>query len=57
MITNKLEVLGVKVSEKLNKTRGQVEINTPDSKVKVYAIKTDEEVMIAREVIRITKLI
>ena len=53
MITDRLAVLGVKVSEKKNKTRGQVEISCCESKVKVYAIKTDEEVMIAREVLRV----
>ena len=53
LICNKLEVLGVKLSEKKNKTRGLEEINCCESKVKVYAIKTDEEVMIAREVLRV----
>ena len=53
LICNKLGVLGVKLSERKNKTRGTVEISCCESKVKVYAIKTDEEVMIAREVLRV----
>ena len=30
-------------------------ISTPNSKVKVYIVPTNEEVMIARDVIRLTK--
>lgn len=50
-ITDKLAVLGVKVDPKLNETRGTVDITAADSKVKVFTIPTNEEVMIAREVL------
>ena len=46
-----LNYLGVKFNKELNaKTRGEeVEISTPDSKVRVVVIPTDEELMIARD--------
>ncbi|HOR53052.1 MAG TPA: acetate kinase [Bacilli bacterium] len=56
-ISRRLKVLGVEIDEEFNKkTRGQLkELSTPKSKVKVYIIPTDEEVMIARDVVRIVK--
>ena len=53
LIIDRLAVLGVKISCKKNETRGTTEINCCQSKVKVFVIPTDEEVMIAREVIRV----
>ena len=51
LIVDYLEVLGVKLDPKLNETKGVTgNIATKDSKVKVFVIPTDEEVMIAREV-------
>ena len=45
-----LEFLGVKIDEEKNNCRGkEVEISTPDSKVKVFVIPTNEELMIARD--------
>jgi acetate kinase len=46
-----LGYLGVKIdSEKNAQARGkEEEISTPDSKVKVYVIPTNEELAIARE--------
>ena len=45
-----LEFMGVKKDEKKNNCRGkEVEISTEDSKVKVYVIPTNEELMIARD--------
>jgi acetate kinase len=45
-----LEFLGVKVDAEKNNVRGkQVDISTADSKVKVFAIPTNEELMIARD--------
>ena len=45
-----LGFLGVKIDEEKNNCRGEeVEISTPDSKVKVYIVPTNEELMIARE--------
>ena len=45
-----LGVLGIKIDNDKNDCRGkEVEISTPDSKVKVYVIPTNEELMIARD--------
>ena len=50
-----LEFMGVYWDPTLNKTRGEEAfINYPHSPVKVLVIPTDEEVMIARDVIRLT---
>lgn len=56
-ISRRLKVLGVEIDEELNKkTRGVTkELSTAKSKVKVYIIPTDEELMIARDVVRIIK--
>ncbi len=49
-ICNSLSYLGVKIDEEKNNCRGkEVEISTPDSKVKVFVIPTNEELMIARD--------
>ena len=53
-ILDKIECLGVKYDKELNNFRGEERlISTPDSKVKVYVIPTDEEVMIARDTYRL----
>ena len=45
-----LGVLGIKIDDEKNNCRGkEVEISTLDSKVKVYVIPTNEELMIARD--------
>lgn len=45
-----LSVLGVKLDEEKNNIRGSIQkISTSDSKIKVYVIPTDEELMIARD--------
>ena len=55
-ICNSLEFLGVKIDEEKNKVRGkECEISTPDSKVKVYIVPTDEELMIARDTMNLVK--
>jgi len=47
-----LGYLGVKIDEEANKLRGQeVMISTPDSKVKVAVIPTNEELAIAKETV------
>ena len=49
-ICKHLEFLGVKLDLELNKTRGKEAcISTEDSKVKVYIVPTNEEIMIARD--------
>ena len=55
-ICDRLECLGVKLDEKLNDTLSDERlISTADSKVKVYIVPTNEEVMIARDVVRLTR--
>ena len=56
-ICNLLEVFGIEISGKKNLAKGEeVEISTPESKVKVFVIPTNEELMIARETEKIVKL-
>ncbi|CCV65997.1 Acetate kinase [Paracholeplasma brassicae] len=55
MIADRLGVLGVELDERMNQLRGENLISTANSKVKVYVIPTDEEVMIAREVMSLQK--
>lgn len=55
-IMNRLGALGIKLDQEANKRRGEeVVISTPDSKVKVFVIPTDEEVVIARDTVRLTQ--
>lgn len=54
-VLNGLEFMGVYWDPTLNKTRGEEAfINYPHSPVKVLIIPTDEEVMIARDVLRLS---
>jgi len=55
-IISRLSALGVKLDHEANKLRGEHLISTKDSKVKVFIIPTNEEVMIARDVMRIANL-
>lgn len=55
-ILNGLDYLGVEVDFELNRNcpRGEnVEISKPGSKVKVFVIPTDEELMIAKDTARL----
>ena len=45
--------LGIKIDDEANKKREDTIISTPDSKVKVLRISTDEEMMIARDTLAI----
>ena len=55
-ICDYLGFLGVKIDGEKNNCRGEeVEISTPDSKVKVYVVPTNEELMIARETMDLVK--
>ena len=49
--TNGLDYLGVKIDKELNKTvhGTETKISTPDSKVDVWVVPTDEEIVIARD--------
>lgn len=52
-IVNRLKALGITLDHHANEVKGQVQkISGPDSKVPVYVIPTNEEVMIAREVMK-----
>ena len=55
-ICQKLEFLGVKIDLDANNQRGEEKvISAPDSKIKVYTIPTNEELMIAKETMRLIK--
>ena len=50
MICENLEWLGVKIDLEKNNTRGEeIEISTKDSKIKVWVVPTNEELVIARD--------
>ena len=52
MVCERLAYLGIQLDAEKNALRGQnVEITTPDSKVKVYVIPTNEELMIAKDTV------
>jgi acetate kinase len=51
-ICDGLQFLGLKLHQKRNKLSAPI-ISTPASKVTVRVIRTDEEVMLARSVIRV----
>ena len=54
MVVERLAYLGITLNEENNNKRGKtVEISTPDSKVKVYVIPTDEELMIAKDTMKL----
>ena len=51
-----LEFMGVKIDDEKNNTRGEeIEISTPDSKIKVFVVPTNEELMIARDTLNLIK--
>ena len=53
-ICEKLEFMGVEIDENLNNMRGEEkEISKPTSKVKVFVVPTNEELMIAKETERL----
>ena len=55
-ICDGLEYLGVKLDPEKNKLRGEeVVISTPDSKVTVWVIPTNEELMIAQDTAALTR--
>lgn len=55
-VCEKLEFMGVKIDVEANNVRGEEkEISAPDSKVKVYLVPTNEELMIAKETARLIK--
>ena len=51
-----LEFLGFELDNERNETRGEIqEISTDDSRVKVYVIPTNEELMIARDTVKLVE--
>lgn len=54
LVIDRLAYLGIKLDEEANKKRGAItEVSTPDSKVRVFVIPTDEEYMIAKDTMKI----
>lgn len=53
-VMENMEFLGVKFDKEKNKVRGkEIEISTPDSKVKVLVVPTNEEIVIARDTVEL----
>ena len=56
-VVKRLGVLGVEIDEEKNNVRGEeILISTPESKIKVFIIPTDEELVIARDVMRLAHI-
>lgn len=56
-VLNRLKVLGVEIDEEANnRQREIVEITTKNSKIRAFVIPTNEELMIARDTVRIAGL-
>jgi acetate kinase len=56
MVCKNLEHLGVSIDKEKNKFKGEErEISSPNSKIRVFVIPTNEELMIARETIFVCK--
>ncbi|HOI46624.1 MAG TPA: acetate kinase [Bacilli bacterium] len=54
-VCERISALGVKIDLEKNKVRSELrEISTPDSKVRVFLVPTNEELVIARDVIRLS---
>jgi len=55
-VCNRLTYLGVKIDEEINAKRSKADrlISTPDSRIAVAIIPTNEELMIARDTLRLT---
>lgn len=54
LVLERLKYLGITLDEEANNKRGSItEISTPDSKVRVFVIPTDEEYMIAKDTMQI----
>ena len=55
-IVNYLEFMGIKLDRERNKARGkETMISADDSKVKIYIIPTNEEIMIAKDTYNLVK--
>lgn len=54
-VCRQLSYLGIKIDESKNSTRGVEQINAEDSKISVFAIPTNEELMIVLDTMRLSK--
>ncbi len=55
-VCENLAFMGVKIDEEKNYIRGEeVELSTPDSKIRVFIIPTNEELVIARDTMNLVK--
>ncbi len=55
-LCDRLSYLGIEIDEAANNKRGEtIEITKPNSKVHVYVIPTDEELVIAQDTVRLIK--
>lgn len=55
-VCENLAFMGIKIDDEKNKARGEeTEISTPDSKIKVFIIPTNEELVIARDTMNLVK--
>jgi acetate kinase len=55
-ICKDLDFLGIKMDVEKNKVRGkEVDVSAPDSKIKIFIIPTNEELVIARDTLRLSK--
>ena len=55
-ILRELEFFGFTINDEKNELRGHIqEISNEDSKVKVYVVPTNEELMIARDTAKLVK--
>ena len=50
-----MEWLGIQLDDEANQRRGEHKISAPDSKVEVWVIPTNEELVIARDTVRLAK--
>jgi acetate kinase len=56
MICDNLDYLGIKMDKEKNHVRGkEVDVSAPDSKVKIFVIPTNEELVIARDTYRLAR--
>ena len=54
LVCDRLAYLGISLDAEANKKRGQtIAISTPESKVKVFVIPTDEELIIAQDTVKL----
>lgn len=54
-ICKDLEFLGIKMDVEKNKVRGkEVDVSAADSKIKIFIIPTNEELVIARDTVRLS---